>query len=179
MGSLLLLASKRNPLRLSRRLLDRRRGRRRRRARTLVGGSSGTGPRATTPGHLASPQRELLALSGPRNPYPGKLGVAGKDALADLLVVNGDPIADIALLEKPDTNLAMIMKGGRIYKDIRKEDRWPRPQPKAAFSRFPPFIGAILKGSRGRVRKPDQDRAEVRFRRIFPLAAHPDEGRFT
>ena len=63
---------------------------------------------------------ELLALSGPRNPYPGKLGVVEKDALADLLVVNGDPIADIALLEKPDTNLAMIMKGGRIYKDILK-----------------------------------------------------------
>ncbi|MFL6950262.1 MAG: amidohydrolase family protein, partial [Xanthobacteraceae bacterium] len=61
---------------------------------------------------------ELLALSGPRNPYPGKLGVVEKDALADLLVVNGDPIADIALLEKPDTNLALIMKGGRIYKVI-------------------------------------------------------------
>ena len=64
---------------------------------------------------------ELLSLSGPRNPYPGKLGVVEKDALADLLVVNGDPIADIALLEKPDTSLAMIMKGGRIYKDILKE----------------------------------------------------------
>ena len=63
---------------------------------------------------------ELLALSGRRNPYPGKLGVVEKDALADLLVVNGDPIADIALLEKPDTNLAMIMKGGRLYKDIPK-----------------------------------------------------------
>ena len=64
---------------------------------------------------------ELLSLSGPRNPYPGKLGVVEKDALADLLVVNGDPIADIALLENPDTSLAMIMKGGRIYKDILKE----------------------------------------------------------
>ena len=63
---------------------------------------------------------ELLALSGPRNPYPGKLGVVENDALADLLIVNGDPIADIALLEKPDTNLAMIMKGGRIYKDTLK-----------------------------------------------------------
>jgi imidazolonepropionase-like amidohydrolase len=63
---------------------------------------------------------ELLALSGPRNPYPGKLGVIEKDALADLLVVNGDPIDDIALLEKPETNLAMIMKGGRIYRDMPK-----------------------------------------------------------
>ncbi len=63
---------------------------------------------------------ELLAQSGPRNPYPGKLGVIEKDALADLLVVNGDPIDDIALLEQPETNLVMIMKGGRIYKDILK-----------------------------------------------------------
>jgi imidazolonepropionase-like amidohydrolase len=60
---------------------------------------------------------ELLALSGPRNPYPGKLGVVEEDALADLLVVNGDPVADIALLEKPDASFAMIMKGGRIYKN--------------------------------------------------------------
>ena len=60
---------------------------------------------------------ELLTLSGPRNPYPGKLGVVEADALADLLVVNGDPIADIAILERPDTGLAMIMKGGRIYKN--------------------------------------------------------------
>jgi imidazolonepropionase-like amidohydrolase len=60
---------------------------------------------------------ELLALSGPRNPYPGKLGVVEEDALADLLVVNGDPIADITLLEKPDTSFTMIMKGGRIYKN--------------------------------------------------------------
>lgn len=60
---------------------------------------------------------ELLALSGPRNPYPGKLGVVEEDAFADLLVVNGDPTADITLLEKPDANLALIMKGGRIHKN--------------------------------------------------------------
>ncbi|MCK7499305.1 MAG: hypothetical protein MZW92_59260 [Comamonadaceae bacterium] len=34
---------------------------------------------------------ELLALSGPRNPYPGKLGVVEEGALADLLLVDGDP----------------------------------------------------------------------------------------
>jgi len=38
-------------------------------------------------------------------------------ALADLLVVNGDPIADLALLARPETSLAVIMKGGQIYKD--------------------------------------------------------------
>jgi hypothetical protein len=87
----------------------------------------------------------LGCLSGPRYPYPGKLRVVEKAALADLLVVNGDPITDIALLEKPDTNLAMIMKGGRIYKDVPK-DRRPRLQPKSAFSCIPPVHRADLKG---------------------------------
>jgi imidazolonepropionase-like amidohydrolase len=60
---------------------------------------------------------ELLALSGPRNPYPGKLGVIEDGAHADLLVVDGDPLQDIALLAAPATSLKLIMKGGVIYKD--------------------------------------------------------------
>jgi imidazolonepropionase-like amidohydrolase len=61
---------------------------------------------------------ELLALSGPRNPYPGKLGVVEEGALADLLLVNGDPIADIKLIEDPDKNFLVIMKDGKIFKNI-------------------------------------------------------------
>ena len=60
---------------------------------------------------------ELLALSGPRNPYPGRLGVVEEGALADLLVADGNPIEDIALLENPEKNLVIIMKDGKIYKD--------------------------------------------------------------
>ena len=60
---------------------------------------------------------ELLALSGPRNPYPGKLGVVEEGALADLLVVDGDPLDDIGLMAKPETSLLVIMKGGKLYKD--------------------------------------------------------------
>jgi len=60
---------------------------------------------------------ELLALSGPRNPYPGKLGIIEEGALADLILVDGDPIADIALVEDPEKNFLIIMKDGRIYKD--------------------------------------------------------------
>jgi imidazolonepropionase-like amidohydrolase len=60
---------------------------------------------------------ELLALSGPRNPYPGKLGVVEEGALADLLLVNGDPIADLDLIKDPQTNFSVIMKDGTIYKD--------------------------------------------------------------
>jgi imidazolonepropionase-like amidohydrolase len=60
---------------------------------------------------------ELLAMSGPRNPYPGKLGVIEEGALADLLVIDGNPIDDIALVAKPDKNFMFIMKDGKIYKD--------------------------------------------------------------
>jgi imidazolonepropionase-like amidohydrolase len=60
----------------------------------------------------------LLALSGPRNPYPGKLGVVEEGALADLLLVQGDPIANIKLIEDPATNFVVIMKDGKIYKNI-------------------------------------------------------------
>lgn len=60
---------------------------------------------------------ELLAMSGPRNPYQGKLGVIEEDALADLLVVDGNPMNDIALVAQPDKNFVVIMKDGKIYKD--------------------------------------------------------------
>jgi imidazolonepropionase-like amidohydrolase len=61
---------------------------------------------------------DLLALSGPRDPYPGRLGVVEPGALADLLLVDGDPIADLDLLADPDRSLLVIMKDGRIYKDL-------------------------------------------------------------
>ena len=61
---------------------------------------------------------ELLAMSGKRNPYPGKLGVVEEGALADLLLVDGDPIDNITLLEDPAKSLVVIMKDGKIYKNI-------------------------------------------------------------
>jgi imidazolonepropionase-like amidohydrolase len=60
---------------------------------------------------------ELLAMSGPRNPYPGKLGVIEEDALADLLVIDGNPLDDIQLVTKPDKNFMVIMKDGKIHKN--------------------------------------------------------------
>ena len=60
---------------------------------------------------------ELLDLSGLRNPYPGKIGVVEEGALADLLLVDGDPIADIKLIEDPAKNFLVIMKDGKIYKN--------------------------------------------------------------
>jgi imidazolonepropionase-like amidohydrolase len=61
---------------------------------------------------------ELLAMSGKRNPYPGKLGVVEEGALADLLLIDGDPLANIKLIEDPAKNLVVIMKAGKIYKNI-------------------------------------------------------------
>jgi len=63
---------------------------------------------------------ELLALSGIMNPYPGKLGVVKPDAFADLLLVDGDPTANIKLVEDPEKNFIVIMKDGKIYKNALK-----------------------------------------------------------
>jgi imidazolonepropionase-like amidohydrolase len=59
---------------------------------------------------------ELLALSGPRAPYQGRLGVVETGALADLLLVEGNPLANVDLLADPAKNFAAIMKDGVIYK---------------------------------------------------------------
>ena len=60
---------------------------------------------------------QLLALSGPRNPYPGRLGVVEEGALADLLLVDGDPIANLDLVADPGRNFVVIVKDGRIEKN--------------------------------------------------------------
>ncbi len=60
---------------------------------------------------------ELLKLSGPRDPYPGTMGVVEVGALADLIVVNGNPLADLSLVADPAKNFAVIMKDGKIYKN--------------------------------------------------------------
>lgn len=60
---------------------------------------------------------ELLSLSGNRNPYPGVLGVIEEGAIADLLIVDGDPTQDITLLADPDKNIRLIIKGGEVFKN--------------------------------------------------------------
>lgn len=60
---------------------------------------------------------DLLALSNLRTPYPGKIGVIERDAFADILVMNGNPLDDIRLIEDPEKNLAVIMKNGRVHKN--------------------------------------------------------------
>ena len=57
---------------------------------------------------------QLLALSGKRNPYPGKLGVIEQGALADVLLVDGDPIANIKLIEDPAKNSSSSSRTGKF-----------------------------------------------------------------
>ena len=82
---------------------------------------------------LTSTAGELMALSGPRNPYKdGKLGVIEEGAYADILLVDGNPLEDVSCIGgtdkwfdadpewKPIDSLNIVMKGGKIYKNTLK-----------------------------------------------------------
>jgi imidazolonepropionase-like amidohydrolase len=43
--------------------------------------------------------------------------VVEEGAIADLLLVDGNPLENMKLVADPDKNLLIIMKGGTIYKD--------------------------------------------------------------
>jgi imidazolonepropionase-like amidohydrolase len=47
----------------------------------------------------------------------GELGVVAPGALADLLVIDGNPLDDIRVLTTPDRTLKLIMKAGQFYKN--------------------------------------------------------------
>jgi len=64
-----------------------------------------------------SDNAELFKMCGPRDPYPGKLGVVEEGALADLILVDGNPLANIDLVADPHRNFTLIMKDGKIYKN--------------------------------------------------------------
>jgi imidazolonepropionase-like amidohydrolase len=64
-----------------------------------------------------STNAELLSMSGKRSPYAGKLGVVATGALADLLLVDGNPLADLRLIADPGKNFVVIMKDGKIARN--------------------------------------------------------------
>ena len=79
---------------------------------------------------MTSTAGELLALSGPRNPYQkGKLGVIEEGAYADILLIDGNPLEDVSVIGgtdkwfdadpewKPIDTINVIMKDGEIYKN--------------------------------------------------------------
>ncbi|MCM2502069.1 amidohydrolase family protein [Aureimonas altamirensis] len=61
---------------------------------------------------------ELLAMSGPRTPYDGRLGVIQAGALADMILIDGNPLDDLSLLENPSERLSLIVKDGVIVKTM-------------------------------------------------------------
>ena len=78
---------------------------------------------------MTSTPGELVALTGQNNPYPGKLGVIEEGAYADLLIVDGDPLKDLAAIgadkawfdaksrSQDVPSIKVIMKDGKIYKN--------------------------------------------------------------
>ena len=61
--------------------------------------------------------RQATSVSAEVLMQEGKLGCISDDAFADLLIVNGDPIKDISLLEKNGRHLSLIMRKGEIVKN--------------------------------------------------------------
>ena len=78
---------------------------------------------------LTSTAGQLAALTGQNNPYPGKLGVIEEGAYADILLVDGNPLEDLAAIgadggwfdaqprSQSVESIKLIMKDGKIYKN--------------------------------------------------------------
>jgi imidazolonepropionase-like amidohydrolase len=62
---------------------------------------------------------DLFARSGKRNPYrAAPLGVVREGAWADLLLVRGNPLDDLRLIEDYQRNLLVIVKDGVVHKNL-------------------------------------------------------------
>ncbi|WP_420041883.1 metal-dependent hydrolase family protein [Gordonia sp. MP11Mi] len=67
---------------------------------------------------LTSGNAELFAMAGPRNPYAAhQLGTIAEGSWADMLLFDGDPIADLSIIGKPDERLKVIVKNGVVVKN--------------------------------------------------------------
>lgn len=53
----------------------------------------------------------------------GETGVIAAGARADLLVVDGNPLEDLECMQAPENHLQIIMKSGKIYKQILADHR--------------------------------------------------------
>jgi imidazolonepropionase-like amidohydrolase len=47
----------------------------------------------------------------------GNFGEIREGWVADILLINGEPLEDISVLRDPELNLALIMKAGTVVKD--------------------------------------------------------------
>ncbi|MCH7411961.1 amidohydrolase family protein [Belliella sp. R4-6] len=60
---------------------------------------------------------QLLALSGLRSPYSGKLGVIEEGALADMILIDGNPLENIGILSQYADKFSVIIKDGKVVKN--------------------------------------------------------------
>lgn len=62
-----------------------------------------------------SESAKVIRMAGRLNRY-GNFGEIREGWVADLLLINGEPLEDISVLRDPENNLVLIMKGGEIVK---------------------------------------------------------------
>lgn len=61
---------------------------------------------------------QLLKMSGERNPYKsGALGVIERDAYADVILVDGNPLEDLSIMGDYTNRFKVIVKDGKVYKN--------------------------------------------------------------
>ena len=63
-----------------------------------------------------SESARVIRLAGKRNRH-GNFGEIRAGWVADLLLINGEPLEDISVLRDPENNLALIMKAGAIVRN--------------------------------------------------------------
>lgn len=56
-------------------------------------------------------------MPGLRSPLRGRLGAVAEGALADLLLIDGNPLEDLSLLADPERRMLVIMKDGEVQKN--------------------------------------------------------------
>lgn len=59
-----------------------------------------------------STNAQLLAMSGPRNLFCNKLGVIEEEAYAHVLLIDGNPLVNLKILEDYDKAILLIIKDG-------------------------------------------------------------------
>ena len=60
--------------------------------------------------------RQATSLNAELLGRPGEIGTVAPGALADLIVVDGDPLADLGVLSGQGERISLVMKGGRVFK---------------------------------------------------------------
>ena len=62
--------------------------------------------------------RQATSINAELLQMPGEIGRVAEGAVADLIVVDGDPLEDITCVGQSGANLPVIMQGGRFHKRV-------------------------------------------------------------